>query len=97
RNCEEIAVTAEAALTQAALTPLEGAHYISLTTFRKNDVAVATPVWFAAHDATLYVYTGAETGKVKRLRHTARVTLAPCTMRGEETGPTIIGNARIIT
>jgi hypothetical protein len=36
-------------------------------------------------------------GKLKCLRHTARVTLARCTYSGKVTGAVIAGNARILT
>ena len=80
-----------------AFTPLQGEHYINLTTFRKNGEGVATPVWFVDLAGTIYLYTGAQVGKVKRIRHTTRVTLAPCTFRGAITGPTIVGTARLVT
>lgn len=53
-----------------------------LTTTRRNGVDVGTPVWVVAHDDSLLVTTGAESGKVKRVRHTPRVTLQACDMRG---------------
>jgi PPOX class probable F420-dependent enzyme len=95
-GCSPMTMTAEAALRYAMLRPLEGAHYISLTTFRRDGTPVATPVWFAAQNATIFVYTESQSGKVKRLRHTPQVTLAPCTARGEEIGPTIVGTGRVI-
>jgi PPOX class probable F420-dependent enzyme len=92
-------MTADTSATQAigAFVPLKGETYISLTTFRKNGEGVATPVWFVEVGNTLGLYTGPSSGKVKRLRHTARVTLAPCTFRGEATGPTIIASAHLVT
>ena len=41
--------------------------------------------------------THADAGKLKRLRRTARVTLAPCAYTGAVTGPVSEGNARILT
>jgi PPOX class probable F420-dependent enzyme len=76
---------------------LEGEQYISLTTLRKHGAAVATPVWFAAQGDRLYLYTDANAGKVKRIRAHPRVTVAPCTAKGDVTGPTIVATARIIT
>jgi uncharacterized protein len=70
---------------------------IALTTFRKTGQAVTTPVWFAERLGTIYVETYANEGKVKRLRHTAHVTLAPCTYSGKITGAVSEGNARILT
>jgi PPOX class probable F420-dependent enzyme len=77
--------------------PLARAQYIRLSTYRRSGEAVATPVWFAMEGATVYVETDPSTGKFKRLRHTPRVELAPCTFRGHVTGPTVAGQARILT
>jgi PPOX class probable F420-dependent enzyme len=70
---------------------------IALTTFRKTGKAVVTPVWFAERLGTIYVETHSTAGKLKRLRHTARVTLAPCTYSGKVTGAVMAGQARILT
>src|SRR5579883_2499016 len=83
--------------TQASpFAPLVKENYASLTTFRKNGTAIATPMWFAERDGVIYIYTGATSAKVKRIRNTSRVTLAPCTANGKVTGTAIEGNARII-
>jgi uncharacterized protein len=58
---------------------------------------VTTPVWFAISHGTIYVETHSDAGKVKRLRHTLRVTLAPCTYSGKVTGSVREGHARILT
>ena len=60
--------------------------YVSLTTFRRTGVPVATPVWITERDGALYVITEASSGKAKRIRHTAKVTLTPCDMRGNVSG-----------
>jgi uncharacterized protein len=77
-----------------AFAALEGARYLSLVTYRRSGDPVATPVWFAAHEGILYVHTLG--GKVKRIRHTPSVSLAPCTMGGRVTGPTVAGLARVV-
>jgi len=51
-------------------------RYISLATFRRNGAEVKTPVWFAAVDGKLYVFTAGNSGKVKRLRHSPRARIA---------------------
>jgi uncharacterized protein len=84
-------------LEKATFPDLGREHCIALTTFRKTGQAVTTPVWFAISLGTIYVETHADAGKLKRLRHTARVTLAPCTYSGKVTGSVIAGNARILT
>ena len=71
-------------------------EYVSLTTFRRSGVPVPTPVWAAADGADLVVWTRTDTGKVKRVRHTTRVTVAPCEFRGKTTGEAVEGVAEII-
>lgn len=62
---------------------LAAEQYVLLTTTRRNGVPVATPVWVARDDDALVVTTGAEAGKVKRVRHTPRVTLQACDRVGK--------------
>jgi len=83
----------------SAFNTLYDEPFISLTTFRKNGQAVATPVWFAQDMASgiLYIETDGNSGKVKRIRHTLKVTIAPCTARGITTGDVTAGQARIVT
>ncbi len=85
------------AIERATFPDLRREQCIALTTFRKTGEAVTTPVWFAESLGTIYVETHADAGKLKRLRHTARVTLAPCTYSGKVTGSVSEGNARILT
>ncbi|MCZ2814811.1 PPOX class F420-dependent oxidoreductase [Modestobacter sp. VKM Ac-2984] len=68
---------------------LPTSRYVSLTTFRRTGEPVATPVWAAPDGDALVVWTRADSGKVKRLRHTSRVTVAPCDMRGRLEGPAV--------
>ena len=84
-------------LEKATFPDLGREQCIALTTFRKTGQAVTTPVWFAESNGTIYVETHSDAGKLKRLRHTARVTLAPCTYSGKVTGAVSEGNARILT
>src|SRR6266513_3138578 len=84
-------------LEKATFPDLRREQCIALTTFRKTGQAVTTPVWFAERLGTIYVETHADAGKLKRLRHTARVTLAPCTYSGKVTGSVSAGHARMLT
>ena len=68
--------------------------YISLATFRKNGNEVKTPVWFAAADDRLWVFTAADSGKVKRLRNSDRIRIAACNARGKVHGDWIEGHGR---
>jgi len=70
--------------------------YISLTTFRKTGVAVATPVWFGEENDKLYVMTRGDMGKAKRIRNNPQVRVAPCTIRGKVTGSEFPAIARIV-
>src|SRR5262249_31193240 len=83
--------------TPTTLISLENQKYISLTTFRRTGAAVATPVWFVQIQSTLYIYTDATAGKVKRIRNNSQVQLATCTVLGKVKGPHITGVARIVT
>jgi PPOX class probable F420-dependent enzyme len=71
--------------------------YLNLETFRKSGVGVKTPVWFVQDGERLYVMTGADSGKVKRIRNNGRVNVAPCKMDGTPTGIWVPGNAGEIT
>jgi uncharacterized protein len=78
------------------VTALGASRYISITTFRRDGRPVATPVWVVADAGRLYVWTGSQTGKVKRVRHNPDVSLAPCTARGSVTGPPVAAQAEIV-
>jgi uncharacterized protein len=81
----------------SAASDLDRHRYVSLATFRRNGAEVATPVWFAALGARLYVVTSGDSGKVKRLRHTPRVNVAPSNGRGGVQGPWRPASARLVT
>jgi PPOX class probable F420-dependent enzyme len=70
--------------------------YISLETFKKNGQSVKTPVWFVRHENALYVYTEADSWKIKRIRNNPRVRVAVCSMRGDVTGPWLDGTASLV-
>ena len=78
------------------MAPLPQSPYVSLTTFRRTGVAVATPVWAAPDGESLVVWTRGDSGKVKRLRHTSRVTVEPCDFRGRVEGPAVDGVAEFV-
>lgn len=89
--------TQTAPTTPTTLNSLGKQKYISLTTFRRTGAAVATPMWFVRLEDTLYVYSIATAGKIKRIRNNPQVQIAVCTMGGRVKGPTIPGVARIVT
>ena len=75
---------------------LDRHRYISLSTFRRNGAEVPTPVWFAGDGEKLYVFTLGDSGKVKRLRHTAKARVAPSDSRGRVQGAARAATARLI-
>jgi uncharacterized protein len=75
---------------------LQGARYVLLTTYRRGGAPVPTPVGPIVQDGRVYAYTPVNSGKAKRVRRTARVAVAPCTRRGEPTGPATEGRARVL-
>ena len=72
-------------------------RYLSLATYRASGAEVATPVWFASVDGTLYVFTAGDSGKVKRLKRSPRARVAPCNARGTPHGPWQDVTARLVT
>ncbi|MGD0557290.1 MAG: PPOX class F420-dependent oxidoreductase [Streptosporangiaceae bacterium] len=71
--------------------------YISLTTYRRDGTAVATPVWFVQEGDRLLVRTGAASGKVKRIHRDPAVRVAVCTARGRLRGQPVSGVARVLS
>ena len=74
---------------------LTGQRYVRLSTFRRSGRAVPTPVWFARVGENLYVVTGRDTGKVKRVRVNPDVMLAPSDFRGRPKGRDLRAVARL--
>lgn len=76
---------------------LDRHRYLNLATFRRSGAEVTTPVWFAAVDGKLYVFTAGESGKVKRLRHSSRARIAPADAQGRVRGAWRDASARLVT
>jgi hypothetical protein len=70
--------------------------YLNLETYRKTGTPVATPVWFAEEHGTLYIYSLAHAGKVKRIRNNPKVRIVPCDVRGNPKGTWVDAKARIL-
>lgn len=80
-------------------TALDRSKYVALTTFRRNGEPVTTPVWSVRHGDGWACTTGADSGKVKRLRAGARIEVAPCDVRGGVApgAPRFTGTGRVVT
>jgi PPOX class probable F420-dependent enzyme len=78
------------------MSVLQDHRYLNLTTFRKNGTPVVTTVWFSQMNDRVYVWTATTSGKVKRIRTTPAVQIAPSTHLGRPLGPGIEATARIL-
>lgn len=87
--------------TAARFAAMANGRYLNLETYRRTGAAVRTPVWFAADpdagEPVFYVYTGATSGKVKRLRQASRARIAPSDGRGTVKGDWIDARAELVT
>ena len=86
----------EADSPEADTVRLGAERYVNLATYRRDGREVRTPVWVAAMDGRLYVFSEGKAGKVKRIRATKRVALAPCDVRGGLRGDFVAGVGRIV-
>jgi PPOX class probable F420-dependent enzyme len=78
-----------------ATPDLQRQRNILLTTYRRDGSPVGTPVNVAVKDDHhAYFRTWATSGKVRRIARNPKVTVAPSTARGTETGPTVSATAR---
>ena len=75
---------------------VSNARYVLLTTFTRDGRPKPTPIWVAPDGDRLLVITEADSWKVKRIRNTPRVTLAPCSMGGKPKGEAIEATAAIL-
>ena len=73
------------------------ADYILLTTFKKDDTSVPTPVWVVRHGDELRVWTAPDAGKVKRIRRSGKVQVAPCGLRGKPHGASVDAIATMLS
>ncbi len=71
-------------------------RYVNLATFRRDGREVRTPVWIAGVGARLVAFSEGDAGKVKRIRATKRVRLAPCNVRGKVHGDWVEGKGRVV-
>ena len=80
----------------ATFADIATARYLLLTTFTRDGRAKSTPIWAAPDGDRLLVITEEKSWKVKRIRHTARVTIAACDMRGNPKSDAVGATATIL-
>lgn len=78
-------------------TTLAAAKYVAFVSYRRDGTPVSTPVWVVGHGDGLAIWTPRRTYKVERVERNPAVTVAPCTFRGETTGPAVAGRATIMS
>ena len=83
-------------MSNPSLTQFKGHQYINVETYRKTGEAVATPVWFIELDDKLFVRTGAQSGKIKRIQRNPKIRVAPCDARGNLLGEWVAAQAHIV-
>jgi len=62
------------------------AKCVNLETYRKSGEPVRTPVWFVEKSDMLFIMTGLDSGKVKRIRNNPRTRVAPSSFAGDPKG-----------
>ena len=83
-------------MTSDSLALFDNQSFFNLETFRKDGSGVKTPLWFANIDGALYIRTGADSWKVKRLRAQPQVRITPSDSRGNPSGPWVDAQATIV-
>jgi PPOX class probable F420-dependent enzyme len=86
------------ALSRAApsVTGVDG-KYLSLTSYKRDGSPVATPLWFVQDGARLFVSTGRDSAKVRRIARNPVVSVAACSASGRLRGDAVPAHARIAT
>lgn len=79
------------------LDALKGTGTILLTTYKRDGTPVPTPVSIAFDGDRAFFRSYDQAWKTKRLRHNARVEIAPATLRGKPTGPPVEAQATLLT
>ena len=88
--------SSDSTMKPQSLSGFTGQKYLNLESYRRNGLAVLTPMWFVESDGLIYVYSLANAAKVKRIRNNRRVRIAPCDFRGQLKGDWVAGTATIL-
>jgi PPOX class probable F420-dependent enzyme len=86
-------------MTSDSTTTLSEQRFVSLTTYKRNGEGVAAPMWIGRDGADLFIWTPADSWKVKRVRNNPRVLLAPSGRSGKVRDGVVPvhGTAEVIT
>jgi len=78
----------------ASFDPFIEQWAVLLTSYRRDGTPVGTPVSIAVDGERAFVRSPGNAWKVKRMRNNPDVEIAPCTVRGRPTGPSVPARAR---
>ena len=81
----------------ADLEALFPGRYLSLTSFKRDGIGVATPLWFVSDGGRLFALTDLHSAKVRRILHNPRVQVAPCRANGKLRGEPLPARAEVLT
>lgn len=73
-----------------------GRRYINLESYKKNGEAKLTPVQAIGDSGIVYLRTGPNSWKVKRIRRNPHVRIVPSDKRGNPTGSWVDGEAHML-
>jgi PPOX class probable F420-dependent enzyme len=85
--------------SKPAESPLDerfGGKYLSITSFKRDGVGVATPVWFVVDGERLLVITDPQSFKAKRIWRNPAVLVAPCSASGRLRGEPVAARAEFL-
>jgi PPOX class probable F420-dependent enzyme len=105
KACEQLNRKSSAApqyapvMTSDSTTTRGEQRFVSLTTFKRNGEGVSAPMWIGRDGADLFVWTPADSWKVKRVGNNPRVLLAPSSRFGKvrDGALPIEGTAQVVT
>ncbi|MCK0174334.1 MULTISPECIES: PPOX class F420-dependent oxidoreductase [Mycobacteriaceae] len=80
----------------ATFADVAKSEYILLTTFTKDGRPKPTAIWAVPKGDGLIAITQEKSWKVKRIRNTSRVTIAPCDRAGKPKGEAVEAVASIL-
>ena len=78
------------------LAQVRKAKTILLTTFKRDGTPISTPVSIAFDGGRAFFRSYDKAWKTKRLRRNPHVEVAPSTLRGKPTGPTVTARATML-
>jgi len=86
-------------MSESTAARLGDEKFVSLTTFKRNGDAAASPMWIVGDGNQLLAWTPADAWKVKRIRRDPRFTLRPCGRTGKVRAeqPVLAGTGEVIT